>query len=323
MAKLLITGAGGMLGANLVLDARAAGHQVIAVDYQHPVRQAGVASVTVDLSRPGAAHEVLAAQRPDWVIHCAAATSVDGCETDARMAFRLNRDMAGQVAMAARAVGARLAHISTDAVFDGERGGYTEEDAPRPINVYGQSKLEGEWVVLAEHPEALVARTCIYGWNAQAKQSLAEWFLTRLEAGQACPGFTDAWFTPILVNDLGDRLLELLKSDARGVYHVAGAECISKCEFGRRLATAFGFAPGRVEESVLGAAILEARRGRNLCLRSDRARAALGRAMPEVDAGLRRFRKLRDTQSRQLRRMVGSGGVSGTQAAERPRRRRG
>jgi dTDP-4-dehydrorhamnose reductase len=292
VAKLLITGAGGMLGANLVLDALAVGHQVIAVDYQHPVRHPQVRSASVDLSRPGSAQKLLAEHRPEWVIHCAAATEVDACEADPAMAFRLNRDMAGQVALAARAVDARLVHISTDAVFDGERGGYTEDDEPRPVNVYGESKQEGELAVRAEYPQALVVRTNIYGWNAQPKLSLAEWFLARLESGQECPGFTDAWFTPILVNDLADRLLQMLERGIEGLYHVAGRECITKFEFGRRLAERFGLDGDLVRPTGQGEAILRAKRGSRLCLDCGKAADRLGSPLPDVAQGLERYCQL-------------------------------
>jgi dTDP-4-dehydrorhamnose reductase len=307
VAKLLITGAGGMLGANLVLDGLAAGHHVIAVDFEHPVRHTGVESVVVDLSLPGAARDVFAAHRPEWIVHCAAATNVDACEADPQTAFRLNRDMAGQVAMAAHAVGARLAHVSTDAIFDGERGSYTEEDQPHPINVYGASKLEGESVVLAEHPGALIIRTNIYGWNAQAKQSLAEWFLARLEAGQETPGFTDAWFTPILVNDLNDRLFRMLGRRLQGIFHVAGSECISKHRFGVMLAATFGLDAGLVREAASASARLPTRRGPNLGLQVRRAESTLGAKMPDVESGLMRFRSLRDTRVRQLKLLLRAG----------------
>jgi len=281
-----------MLGANLVLDARQDGHQVIAVDYQHPVRCEGVESVTADLSRPGEASGVLAEHRPDWVIHCAAATSVDGCEADPALAFRLNRDMARQVAMAASAAGARLVHISTDAVFDGERGGYTEADQPHPINVYAESKLEGERVVLGEHPQALIVRTNIYGWNAQPKHSLAEWFLARLEAGQSCPGFADAWFSPILVNDLGVWLVGMLRMSLQGVYHVAGGECVSKYDFGVQVARVFGLDERLIRQASMAEAGLGARRGQRLCLDCSKAEAAFGQQLPDLQAGLQRFADL-------------------------------
>ena len=98
MAAILITGAGGLLGANLVLDALASGHRVIAVDHHYPIRHPEVDSLAADLCQAGAAESIFAAKQPNWVIHCAAATDVDGCETQPDMALRLNRDMAGKVA---------------------------------------------------------------------------------------------------------------------------------------------------------------------------------------------------------------------------------
>jgi dTDP-4-dehydrorhamnose reductase len=295
VARLLITGAGGLLGANLVLEGLTAGYRVIAVDLGHPVGHPEVESVVADLSQPGEAEKVMRRQQPDWVIHCAAATSVDGCEANPDVAFRLNRDMAGQVALGCQRAGARLAHISTDAVFDGARGGYTENDTPRPVNVYGQSKLEGEWVVAAECPSALIIRTNIYGWNAQSKLSLAEWFLSHLEAGKACPGFTDVLVTPILVTDLAHLLLRLLGEGMEGIHHVAGAECISKYDFGVRLAVNFGFDPDLVLPSTAASVNLRAPRGRNLCLRCTKVERETGVGLPGVDEGLRRLRWQRES----------------------------
>ena len=304
MATILITGAGGLLGANLVLDGLASGHRVIAVDHQYPIRHPEADSLAADLCQAGAAESILAAKRPDWVIHCAAATNVDGCEADPAMAFRLNRDMAEAVARGARAAGSRLVHISTDAVFDGERGGYREEDVPSPINVYGQSKLEGEQVVAAADPQALIVRTNLYGWNAQDKQSLAEWFLSNLEAGKRCRGFTDVWFSPILVNDLGRLLFAMLEAGLAGVYHVAGGECVSKYDFGVRVARVFGLDGSLVEPAGVARAPLKARRGSNLCLSTEHSATALGMKMPDVATGLLKFRALRGEHTRQLKVLV-------------------
>jgi dTDP-4-dehydrorhamnose reductase len=291
MAKLLITGASGLLGANLLLAATEE-HEVVAVCHQHPIVLEGVEVVVADLSQPGAAREVIGACRPAWVIHCAAATSVDGCESDPVSAYRLNRDMAGWVAGAARGCGARLVHVSTDAVFDGEHGGYREEDTPRPVHVYGMSKLAGEQAVAAAHPEAAIVRTNLYGWNALPKLSLAEWFLERLEAGERCPGFADVWFTPILVNDLAPLLLKMLEVGLRGVYHVGGGECLSKYEFGVRLAEVFGLDASLIQPVEVGATELQAKRPRRLCLDGSKIERELRVRLPAAIEGLERFRKL-------------------------------
>jgi dTDP-4-dehydrorhamnose reductase len=138
--------------------------------------------------------------RPAWIVHCAAATNVDWCESHPVECMRVNAEAAGALARAARSIGARLVYISTDSVFDGVSGGYRETDPVSPVNHYARSKASGESAVLDEIPDALVLRTNIYGWNLQSKHSLAEWALARLEGGEVVPGFRDVSFSPLLVN---------------------------------------------------------------------------------------------------------------------------
>jgi len=269
VARLLVTGASGLLGANLVLTA-AGTHEVVAVCHRHPIRLDGVRTICADLSQPGVAGRLFQEELPEWVVHCAAATDVDACEEDPEWADRLNRSMAGEVAVATRGVGARLTHISTDAVFDGEKGNYTEDDVPTPINTYGRTKLAGERAVLEAYPEAMVVRTNIFGWNVQQKQSLAEWFLANLEAGQECNGYEDVWITPILANDLAEILVRMLATGMRGLYHVAGADCVSKYEFGLKLAEVFGLDGSLIRPISVDEAGLKARRPKRLCLRTNK-----------------------------------------------------
>jgi dTDP-4-dehydrorhamnose reductase len=294
MARLLITGASGLLGANLVLAAKAQ-HEVTAVCHQHPIAVDGVRCVTVDLSRPGAADELIGAERPAWVVHCAAAADVDQCQRDPAWANRLNVEMADRVAEASAKAGARLVHVSTDAVFDGERGGYRESDAPRPVNVYGRTKLEGEQAVLARDPGAAILRTNFFGWHAWGRRGLAEWFLSQFETSKSVSGFVDSWIAPLLVNDLADLILEIAALELSGVYHAVGSECLSKYEFGRRLAVEFGFDGARVRPVPIDEAGLDAPRPRNLCLDNSKLKLDAGLHLPGASEGLIRFRQLKET----------------------------
>jgi len=233
MTRLLITGASGLLGANLVLAAYEE-HEVIALYYRHAIELEGVQSVSADLCQPDRSKELFDRYQPDWVIHCAADTSIDELESNPKRAFRMNQDMAVNVAKAAKETGAKLVHISTDAVFDGRDGPYREGDPTEPVHVYGKSKLAGELAVQAVCPEALIIRTNIFGWNALPKSSLAEWFLNNLMQGIPCKGFDDVYFNPLLVNHLWVIINNLIKSDLRGVFHMGSDQCISKFEFLRR-----------------------------------------------------------------------------------------
>ena len=293
MARLLITGASGLLGANLVLTARLR-HEVTAVCHQHPIVADRVRAIVADLTRPSAAEELLADQRPTWVVHCAAAAEADRCEQDPVWASLLNIEMATRVAAACEKTGARLVHVSTDAVFDGERGGYREDDLARPVNTYGRTKLEGERAVLEANPGAVVLRTNFFGWHARGRHGLAEWFLARFESGQAAPGFVDTFVAPLVANDLAELILAMAGLPLRGLYHANASECLSKYEFGRRLAHLFGFDEALVEPVPVDEAGLLARRPRNLCLDCSKLRSEIGRTLPTVDQGLARFRRLRE-----------------------------
>jgi dTDP-4-dehydrorhamnose reductase len=290
MARLLVTGASGLLGANLLLEARAS-HQLIAASHRQRIELPGAECFQTDLTEPGAAERLIRAAHPDYVVHCAAWTDVDGCEEKPAQAQRLNADVAGWLAEACARSGRRLIHISTDAVFDGEQGNYSEDDRPLPINVYGATKLRGEQAVLAAYPSATVVRINLFGWNAQPKLSLSEWFLDRLRRGEPCTGFTDVSVSPLSAHDLAAVLLQLLPMSQPGVLHLAGSEAVTKHEFGLRIAGLFGLQPELIRPGSVDAFGLRARRPHRLTLDVRRAEAALGAPLPRLDPGLRRWRE--------------------------------
>jgi len=290
MKKLLITGASGLLGANLVLEA-VEECQVVAACHRHPIRAQEVTTVIADLSTPGEAERLIQEHAPQAVIHCAAATDLEACERDPDWAYRQNRDMARFVAEACQANGAALVHVSTDAVFDGENAPYSELDPARPLSVYGESKLAGERAVMEACERAAIVRCNFFGWNARPKASLAEWFLERLAAGKPTPGFTDVWVSPLLASHLARLLLRIAEAGESGLYHVPGADCVSKYHFGRRLARVFGLDPDLVQPASVEDAGLQARRAKRLCLRGERIAAALEVKLPSLEEGLRTFRR--------------------------------
>ena len=292
MARGLITGASGLLGANLAHLA-AAEHEVVAVSGQHLLQLPGLTGVSADLSRAGQARHLLEQHRPDWVVHCAAATDLDRCEREPEWARALNVEMTQQVAEACKEQGAQMAHISTDSVFDGDGGPYVEQDEPRPLNVYARTKLEGEQAVQAACPGALVVRTNFFGWTISPRQSLAEWFLGRFERGEPTPGFTDVYFSPLVVDHLALVLLELLGRGAQGLLHLPGATCLSKYEFGARLAKAFGHDPALVHAASVKDHGTRAERPLRTCLKGDRTVALLGGPLPDLEAGLEELRRTR------------------------------
>ncbi len=286
--KLLITGASGLLGLNLALETASA-HRVTGVVHRTRLQGTPFPVVQADLTRPGAVDRLLRETDPDWVIHTAALANLEDCERNPELAQRLNSEVPAILARACRKGGARLLHVSTDAVFDGTKGNYTETDTPNPLSVYARTKLAGERVVLAEYPQAIVARVNLFGFSLSGKRSLAEFFLYNLLAGRPLKGFTDVYFCPLLVNTIAGIFVEMLEKDLHGLYHVFAAECLSKYDFGVRIARRFGLDAGLIAPVSVQEAGLTARRAPNLTMNTHKVSTHLGHALPAFSPMLERF----------------------------------
>ncbi|MEX1248215.1 MAG: SDR family oxidoreductase [Anaerolineales bacterium] len=288
MTRILITGVSGLLGINLALEA-AKRHEVIGVVHEQPLRDPGFETMHADLLAPGAISRVLDEAKTDWVINCAALANLDTCDRQPELAQRLNAELPGRLASESAKRGLRFLQVSTDAVFDGAKGDYNEEDAPVPISVYGRTKRLAELAVKAAHPHVLIVRPNFFGWSVSGRHSLAEFFHNNLTAGNAVLGFTDRTFCPLLVTDLAVIMLQLLEKNLRGLYHVVSADHMSKYEFGVAIANRFGLDAGLVQPTTTSAVEVAARRALNLTLRTGRLAKALERRPPTIAEGIERL----------------------------------
>ena len=287
--RILITGASGLLGANVALEAARAGHEVVGVSGSRMLRTDAFTALSADLLDEDVIGGLIERVRPDWVIHCAAIANLEICEQQPELARRLNSEVPGILAERCREGGARLLHVSTDAVFDGVKGDYIETDEPNPQNVYAETKLAGERAVAAADPEALVARVNLFGYSPSGARSLAEHFLYNLIEGNPLKGFTDVYFCPLLVNDIARIFSRMLEAHLSGLYHVFSSECISKYDFGVRIAERFGLDPGLIAPIRVADFGLEAARSPNLTMVTHRLSTALGEPLPALSPMIDRF----------------------------------
>lgn len=308
--RILITGASGLLGVNLALaaagDAGHKPHTVIGVTNAHPLRTTAFETLALDLTASGAVESLLKTTRPDWVINCAALAVVDACETQPELAHKLNVELPENLAKYVARGGARLVHISTDAVFDGLKGNYSEQDEPNPQIVYSQTKLEGERRVLETDPDAVVARVNLVGWSLTGKRSLAEFFYYNLREGRQVNGFTDVFFCPILANDLAGILLRMLEKGLSGLYHVTSRDTASKYDFGVMVAERFGFDHQLVRPVSVAEGGLAAKRSPNLSMRIDKVVSDLGIHLPSVQEAVEGLWKLDQIGHREMLLILGT-----------------
>ena len=278
--RILVTGGSGALGWVLAerLSRRCI---VIGTYFSHDCVPAGVTSVRMDLASPASVEVVLKKHRPSVIVHAAAMTDPDACERDARTARSVNLDGSGLLAGLAAEMGAGLVFLSTDLVFDGARGHYRETDKPRPLSVYGETKLEAERLILRDSEgrargagtdpaadegqttdagsaagearmtdaghSAVIRSSLIYGWGSPVSGTFFSGLHATLGAGRSMRLFTDQMRNPVFESDLADAVTIAVERDLKGLFHVAGAEAVSRYDFGRVVCEVFGFDEGLLE----------------------------------------------------------------------------
>jgi len=237
--KLLITGASGLYGSKLAETATARNHKVYA-GYTHNPPAHGT-PIKLDITDKTQVYKAIEKAKPDAIVHAAALTDVDKCETNKQLAWKTNVEGTKNIAEAANTQHAFLLYISTDYVFNGEKGQYTETDTPNPINHYGLTKLKAEELVKTAVNTYCIARTSVlYGATpAAGKTNFALWLLNRLEKNEPAKIVTDQWNTPTLNTNLADMTLEILERTLTGTFHLAGATRINRYDFAKQLAQAF------------------------------------------------------------------------------------
>ena len=286
--RILVTGASGLLGLNFALEA-AKQHTVFGTVHNHPIKTKAFKVLRANLLDPFALDQVLTHANPDWVVHCAALANLEACEDNPALARQLNTELPEKLASIVARGGARLLHVSTDSVFDGQRGEYTEDDVPNPLSVYSQTKYDSELAVASANPGAIIARVNLFGWSLSGKRSLAEFFYYNLLAHEPVKGFTDVYFCPLLANDLAQIFLQMMKGGLKGLYHVVSRECITKYDFGVRISHQFGLDSTLIIPASVTDGGLKAARSPNLTLKSDKLANDINRSIPGLSTGIERF----------------------------------
>lgn len=269
--RILVTGARGMLGQEVVSSLEMNGHEVWGTDVVS-------SEEPLDITKPDQIRCAIASFRPEWIVNCAAYTNVDGAEEHEDEAFMLNAKGPEMLARACRKNSVKLLHLSTDYVFDGTKDApYTEDDLPGPVNVYGVSKLAGENAIRHQMTEYVIVRTQwligIHGRN------FVSTILAAAQVRDTLQVVNDQWGCPTFAPDLAKAIALLMEIDARGVFHV--------CNRGRT--TWYDLACKAIEHVGLGTKVVPvetsayprpAQRPRNSVLSTKKFTEKTGKVMP-------------------------------------------
>lgn len=237
MTGIAIIGANGQLGSDLVRVFRdTRDYEVVALSHDH-----------IEVTDPRSIETALYGVRSDVIVNCAAFVRVDECEDRPEEAFRVNAIGALNLARISARLGTVCVYVSTDYVFDGAKGApYTEEDSPFPLNVYGASKLAGEYFVRAQCPKHFVVRTAgLYGKaGSSGKQgNFVETVINIAKSRKPIRIVDDQVLTPTYTKDLAERIQELVETDAYGTYHMTSSGSCSWYDFGKKIFELVGLNP--------------------------------------------------------------------------------
>ena len=241
MKKILVTGSNGLLGQKIterILACKDA--ELIATtkgENRYP-ETSGYLYESLDISNLDQIRNVLKKYTPDSVIHTAAMTNVDACEQNKELCYELNVQAVEHLVTVCQELNIHLIHLSTDFIFDGEAGPYTEEAEANPVSYYGQTKLEAEQVILNSGCRAAILRTIIvYGIvNDMSRSNIVLWAKSALEKGEPIKVVDDQWRMPTLAEDLAECCILAANKQAEGVFNASGKDMMSIIELVEQVA---------------------------------------------------------------------------------------
>jgi dTDP-4-dehydrorhamnose reductase len=293
MGKVLITGANGLLGQKLCRHFSAS-YQAVAIDL-HPqsfIPSPDIIYHSLDITNREKVVSFIRGHQPGLIINAAAYTDVDGCEVNQKEARAVNLEAVETLVEICRKQKIRLIHLSTDYVFDGENGPYAEEDLPHPVSYYGKTKLESEKVIRSGNIDFLIVRTnVLYGWGKKVKTNFLLWLLERLSGKQKIEIVTDQYNNPTLADNLSACIWEMAEKKLSGIFHVGGAEYLSRYDFALKVADKFGFDKSLISPVQTDLLAQPASRPKRGGLKIDKARKFIKTRPLNVEEGLEQVKR--------------------------------
>jgi dTDP-4-dehydrorhamnose reductase len=274
------------LGNSLISHLGKENHDLTGITNSHSINPSGWHELKFDITDVRAIPALLDKFKPDVVVYAAGLTDVDACESNEGLAQKIHSEAPKILSSACLRNNIKFVLISTDHLWDGNNSMMQEDDPLQPVNVYGRTKAHGERCVTATNSSSLIIRTNFFGKGLPWRKSISDWMIEKLLSGDLLHGFADSFFTPISLYHLVRVIVGLVESDARGTYHVAGRDRLSKYAFALKISELLSLPKDRVVATSLKKAKLIAPRPMDLSLCTDKITKQFGTPMPSIDEGI-------------------------------------
>lgn len=298
MRKVFITGANGLLGQKLV-TVFSSENRVLGCDLQpefflsQPKLSKGFFEYgKIDISDKEKLETFISSFKPEVIINSGAFTDVDGCEVEKDKAWKVNVEGVKNLAFLCKEFEIKLVHLSTDYIFDGKNGPYSEDEPPNPLGYYGLTKLESEKIIKNNLTDYIIVRSnVLYGKGVKVKKNFVLWVIDKLKNNENIKIVTDQLNNPTLAFNLAQAIAELVEKNFVGTVNIAGSEYLSRYDFAKKIALKFNFNKMKMSSIKTEELKQKAPRPQKGGLKIDLAKKLLSTKLLNVDEGLEYMKK--------------------------------
>jgi len=282
--KILVLGASGLVGDAFVHSENS--YEIIATYSNNKIQNDSFSSFKINLPQDWLKFKkLILKEKPEVVLNTMAYSNVDFCENNKEEVYELHVGITEKIVRLCTQINAKMIFLSTDYVFDGKIGNYTEEDKPNPVNFYGKTKEEAEKIVLKNSKNLVIRTSLIYG--SSDKVRFLKFVVNSLKDGKEIDAYDDIFNSATLVDELVNAILRSIEEDVNGIFHVVGSSCVSRYEFAKMIAKVFDLNESLIKSTSIKNFELDATRPIKPCLDNSKASKILGMNFSTIEEGIK------------------------------------
>lgn len=293
MEKIVITGVNGLLGQKLLEQVHHK-YLILGIDlHDAPFnKKIKFEYRQLDLTKRRPIKDLIAEYQPNYIVNTAAMTDVDGCETQKELCWKINVEAVENLIYGVRNTGVKIIQLSSDYVFDGNNGPYSEASVPKPLGYYGKSKLASENLLIAAGIDHAIVRTMVlYGYGIEIRPNFVTWLIEKLKNGESVKIVTDQFGNPTLADDLARAIFRIIERNKWDLFHISGSELIDRYSFALKIADVFKLDKSLIAPITTPELNQPAPRPLKSGFILDKAKAELGIEMSNIEEGLKILKK--------------------------------
>ena len=284
MAKICILGGSGLIGSS-ILSAKNSPFELVYTYRRNKSLNQNFPSISITLPQDfEKLKQFINIQKPDVIVNAISNSNPNFCEINKRPTYNLHVEFTKKIAELCEKNKIKLIHFSTDYVFDGKKGKYSEKDTTNPINYYGHTKAESEQIVIKNPSNIIIRTSLVYGKNDNAR--FFNFVLDNLKKQTKIYVYNDIFFSPTLVDDVVESVFRISKKSMNGIFHVSGPDCVSKYDFALKIADVYNLDKNLILPKSIKKSKMEMKFPSKTCLDNSKASEALDQKFNSLETGL-------------------------------------